>query len=188
MAIIIFTIFIIALIPSVNSADIISDIEQTMPVNNNMSVRMLEFINEPGALNVPLVIGAFIFYFIFGYLFYTTLFASIGSISDDESSNQLFTMPISLPIIFSLYIVLNVADNPHSSLAIWASMIPFCSPIVMLARIPFSVPLWQILFSAFILIISFLFATWVSGKIYRIGILLYGKKVTWKDLWKFVRL
>jgi ABC-2 type transport system permease protein len=127
----------------------------------------------------------FIIYFIFGYLFYTTLFAAVGSVSDDEN-NQQFMLPLTLPIILSIFIIINVADNPHSSLAFWSSLIPFCSPIVMLARLPFSVPIWQLYISVFILIFSFIIATWASGKIYRIGIFMYGKKLTWKDLWKFI--
>jgi ABC-2 type transport system permease protein len=163
-------------------------LEEMSPQQTNMVMEIVEFFNDPGAINIPLILFTFIFYFIFGYLFYSTLFAGVGSVSDDEHSAQTFTLPIMAPIMISVFISMHVIDSPHSPLAVWASIIPFSSPIVMLARIPFVVPAWQILVSMLSIIIFFVGSTWVAGKIYRTGILLYGKKLTWKDLWKFIRV
>ena len=186
----IFAFFIVGVIPymdRMNSGSLEAVTEMTPDVQNTLAMQIVDFLNDPGAINIPLILTAFCFYFLFGYLFYSTLFAAIGSVSDDEAQAQTFTLPISLPIILSILVMVNVVENPHSSLGIWASIIPFSSPIVMLARLPFNVPIWQIIVSALTLIVSFIACTWAAGKIYRTGILLYGKKLNWKDLWKFVR-
>jgi ABC-2 type transport system permease protein len=191
-AILIMTVFMFGVAPSMMtnvSADVSMEmLEELTPQQTNMVMDIVEFFNDPGAINIPLIIFVFTFYFIFGYLFYSTLFAGVGSVSDDEHSAQTFTIPISLPIIISLFINFQVMENPHSPLAVWASIVPFSSPIVMLSRIPFNVPIWQLLLSMTSLIICFVGSTWVAGKIYRTGILLYGKRLTWKDLWKFIRV
>lgn len=181
----IFTFFTVGVIPYIEGRSV--NTELPVDMQNNLSMQIIEFINDPGAINIPFIALAFSFYFIFGYLFYSTLFAAAGSVSDDDSQAQNFTLPISIPIILSLFIMLNVAEQPHSPLAFWASIIPFSSPIVMLARIPFNIPVWQLLLSMFALMISFLGSTWLAGRIYRTGILLYGKKLTWKDLGKMLR-
>jgi ABC-2 type transport system permease protein len=144
------------------------------------------------SVNWPLVIGCFLFYFLGGYLFYASLFAAIGSvINEDPQEAQALMLPISMPIIFAIIILGSILDNPSSSLAVWASMIPFTSPIVMMARIAFgvpeAVPVWQLLLSMALLVLGFLFTVWFAGKVYRVGILLYGKKVTWKEMgrWAF---
>ncbi len=134
------------------------------------------------------VLFLFLIYFLGGYLLYASLFAAIGSAVDNETDTQQFSMPITLPIIFAIFIALYAAQSPDSSLAFWGSMIPFTSPVVMMARIPYDVPTWQILLSIAILVGSFIASTWLAGKIYRTGILMYGKKVTWKELWKWVRV
>jgi ABC-2 type transport system permease protein len=143
-------------------------------------------------VNWPLVIGCFLFYFLGGYLFYASLFAAIGSvINEDPQEAQALMLPISMPIIFAIIILGSILDNPSSPLAVWASMIPFTSPIVMMARIAFgvpeAVPVWQLLLSMALLVLGFLFTVWFAGKVYRVGILLYGKKVTWKEMgrWAF---
>ena len=140
--------------------------------------------------NWLLIICCFIFYFIGGYLFYASLFAAVGSVvNEDPQEAQSLLLPITMPIIFS-FIVMSIAiQDPGGSLAVWASMIPFSSPIVMMARIPYgvptTVPIWQLILSMTLLAGGFLCTTWMAGKIYRTGILLYGKKPTWKTMWKW---
>jgi ABC-2 type transport system permease protein len=141
-------------------------------------------------VNWMLIIGCFIFYFLGGYLFYAALFAAIGSvINEDPQEAQQLMMPISMPIIFSFIILQSVLSNPGTPLAVWTSIIPFTSPIIMMGRIPFgvpnTVPYWQLAASMLSLIGGFIFTTWFAGKIYRTGILLYGKKVTWKEMLKW---
>ena len=140
--------------------------------------------------NWMLIIGCFIFYFIGGYLFYASLFAAVGSVvNEDPQEAQSLLLPISMPIIFSFIIMSIAAQDPSGSLAVWASIIPFSSPIVMMARIPYGVPTtvsyWQLILSMACLAGGFLFTVWMAGKIYRTGILMYGKKPTWKTMWKW---
>ena len=140
--------------------------------------------------NWLLIIGSFIFYFIGGYLFYAALFAAVGSVvNEDPQEAQSLLLPISMPIIFSFIIMSIAAQDPGGPLAVWASLIPFSSPIVMMARIPYGVPTtvpwWQLIMSMALLAGGFLFTTWMAGKIYRTGILLYGKKPNWKTMWKW---
>ena len=134
--------------------------------------------------------GCFIFYFLFGYLFYASLFAAVGSaVTEDTQDAQALMLPITMPIILAIVIMINAITHPQSPLATWSSMIPFFSPIVMIARIPFgvpgTVPYWQLGLSMFLSVAGFLATTWLSAKIYRTGILLYGKKVTLKEMWKW---
>jgi ABC-2 type transport system permease protein len=136
------------------------------------------------------VASCFIFYFLFGYLFYAALFAAVGSaINEDPQDAQSLMFPITMPIILAIVIMINAITHPQSPLATWSSMIPFFSPIVMMARIPFgvpgTVPYWQLGLSMVLLVLGFLATTWLSAKIYRTGILLYGKKVTPKEMWKW---
>lgn len=134
------------------------------------------------------ILVLFVIYFLFGYLLYASLFAAIGSAVDNETDIQQFSAPITLPIIFALIVAIYGAQNPDSSLSFWCSIIPFTSPVVMIARLPYDVPLWQILVSLIVLILTFIASTWAAGKIYRTGILMYGKKVSWKELWKWVKM
>lgn len=149
-----------------------------------------ELTNTLGQANWVLIIGCFLFYFLFGYLFYASLFAAVGStVNEDAQDAQSLQLPITMPIIVSIMIMINAITNPAGSLATWASLIPFFSPIVMMARIPFgvpgTVPYWQLILSMMLLVAGFLLTTWVSAKIYRTGILMYGKKATWKEIWKW---
>ncbi len=144
--------------------------------------------------NWPVIIGCFIFYFIGGYLFYASLFAAVGSVvNEDPQDAQSLMLPITMPIIFSFIIMTNAVQDPSTPIAIWASIIPFSSPMVMMARIaygiPGTVPYWQLAASMLSLVGGFLLTTWLSGKIYRTGILMYGKKVSWKEMgkWAFRR-
>ena len=142
-----------------------------------------------GTPNWPVIIGCFIFYFLAGYLFYAALFAMIGCVVEDIQSSQSLTLPITMPIIFSFIIGTNAVQVPDSPIAIWGSIIPFSSPIVMMSRIAYGVPgtvtYVQLISSIIFLIGGFLFTTWLAGKIYRTGILMYGKKITWKELMKW---
>jgi ABC-2 type transport system permease protein len=137
------------------------------------------------SLNIPLLISAFLFYFLSGYLFYAALFAMVGSAVDSEADSQQFMMPIMMPIIASIMFLGVVIQDPNSTLSFWLSMIPFSSPIIMMVRIPFGVPGWQIALSMFIMVCGFVGTTWVAGRVYRIGILMYGTKVNYKVLAKW---
>ncbi len=149
---------------------------------------MQAVISELGQMPWGLIIGTFIFYFIGGYLFYASLFAAVGSaINDDPNEAQSMSLPITLPIIIGFFIMINSFNDPNGTLAVVGSMIPFTSPIVMMGRIGFGVPWWQLALSMSFLVIGFIFTTWLSAKIYRTGILLYGKKVTWKEMIKWLR-
>jgi len=129
----------------------------------------------------------FVFYFLGGYLLYASLFAALGAALDNEADSQQFVMPVMMPLILSIYVAMAAFRNPTGDLAFWFSMIPFTSPVVMMARIPFQPPMWQIALSMTILIGTFIFTTWFAGRIYRTGILMYGKKVSYKELWKWFR-
>lgn len=133
------------------------------------------------------LISYFIIYFIGGYLLYASIFAAIGSAVDNETDTQQFMLPVTIPIIFAIYAAIYGAQNPDGPLAFWCSMIPFTSPIVMMVRLPFGVPMWEKLLSVAILIASFIGTTWMSAKIYRTGILMYGKKPSWKEMWKWLK-
>lgn len=160
------------------------------PANNGALKAIAEAQQTLSAVNWPLIIGCFLFYFVFGYLFYAALFAAVGSaVNEDPQDAQSLMFPITMPIILAIIIMINAITQPESSLATWSSMIPFFSPIVMMARIPFgvpgTVPYWQLGLSMALLVAGFLFTTWLSAKIYRTAILMYGKKVTPKEFWKW---
>ncbi len=152
-----------------------------------MSGKIQEITTAINGLDFTLIISMFIVYFLGGYLLYASLFAAIGSAVDNETDTQQFSMPIMLPIIFAIYAGIFSAENPDGPLAFWCSLIPFTSPIVMMVRLPFDVPVWQLALSIGILILSFIGTTWMAGKIYRTGILMYGKKVSWKEMWKWLK-
>ena len=140
-----------------------------------------------GGLNILAMAGYFIFYFLGGYFLYSSLFAAVGSsVNEDPQDAQQLMLPVMMPIIFSLVILTKVIQDPHGGLAVFGSMFPLTSPIVMMGRLPFDVPMWQILLSLALLVGGFLGTTWLAGKIYRTGILMYGKKVTWKEMMKWV--
>ena len=141
------------------------------------------------AMNQPwgLIIISFIFYFITGYLLYASVFAAIGSAVDNETETQQFMLPVTIPIILALMVAMGTMQNPESSLSFWCSMIPLTSPIVMMARIPFGVPYWQIAVSMLLMVVTFVGFVWMAAKVYRTGILMYGKKTSWKEMWKWLR-
>jgi ABC-2 type transport system permease protein len=135
----------------------------------------------------PLILFCFVFYFITGYLLYASVFAAIGSAVDNETESQQFMLPVTIPIILGLMVAMGTMQNPESSLSFWCSMIPLTSPIVMMARIPFGVPMWQIGVSMLLMLATFLAFVWMAAKVYRTGILMYGKKTSWKEMWKWLK-
>jgi len=149
--------------------------------------KMDEIFEAFSSINLPVMIMTFLFYFLFGYLLYAALFAAIGSAVDNETDTQQFMLPVTVPLILSLVVAQTVIQNPESPLAFWLSMIPFTSPVIMMVRIPFGVPTWEIILSGLILILGFLGTTWLASKIYRTGILMYGKKSNYRELWKWIK-
>lgn len=144
-------------------------------------------LNKIKSVNYPLVISLFIFYFIGGYLLYGSLFAAIGAAVDNETDTQQFMLPITIPLILGIFVMMNAIQTPDSPVAFWFSIIPFTSPIVMMVRVAFHVDPWELYLSMGILVITFIGTTWLAGKIYRTGILMYGKKVNYAELWKWIR-
>ncbi len=168
---------------------------------NGMTAEMGKQIAEDGApvieesaiislveqINLPYVLAVFLFYFICGYLLYSSLLAAIGSAVDNEADTQQFMFPITIPMIVALLIAQIGVQNPGSAAVMWCSFIPFTSPIVMMVRVAMgNAPLWQLILSMVILVATFLFTTWLAGRIYRTGILMYGKKVSWKELGRWL--
>nr|MDQ3049202.1 ABC transporter permease [Bacteroidota bacterium] len=139
--------------------------------NNEMS----EIFNSVNSINFPLLLGAFLFYFLGGYLLYGALFAAIGAAVDGESDTQQFMLPITIPLILSFIVAQSILQNPESKVGFWFSMIPFTSPVVMMVRIPFGVAPWELALSMFFLVAGFVITTWLAARIYRTGILMYGK-------------
>ena len=129
----------------------------------------------------------FFVYFIFGYLLYASLFAAVGSAVENEGDSSQLQLPIAIPLLIGFFIALMAMRNPYSKVVWWGSMIPFTSPIVMLARIPYGVPGWELAVSVVLLAVTFALCAWASAKIYRAGILIFGKKSTWSDLWKWLK-
>ena len=161
----------------------------TAPANANVdNEAMAEIANAINTINFPLLIGTFLFYFLAGYLLYSALFAAIGSAVDSEAETQQFMFPVTIPLIFSFVLSSSaVVNNPDGPIAFWLSMIPLTSPIVMMVRIPFGVPTWQLVTSMILLILGFIATVWLAAKIYRTGILMYGKKVTFKEMLKWLK-
>ncbi len=148
---------------------------------------LMEGLNQ---INFPLIIGCFIFYFLGGYFMYASLFAAVGSAANEDMQDaQSLLLPIMMPIIFAIVIMMQAVNNPNSNLAVFGSLFPLTSPIVMMARVAHGVPegvsALQLILSMVFLVLGFFGTTWLAGKIYRTGILMYGKKVTWKELWKW---
>ena len=139
--------------------------------------------------NLPLgqILIGFLLYFILGYLLYASLFAAIGSAVENEGDSQQLQLPVTIPLLLGFFIALYAYKAPDSALVFWGSMIPFTSPIVMLARIPFGVPTWELVVSLVVLFLTFVICAWLSAKIYKVGILMFGKKSSWKDLWKWLK-
>jgi len=168
------------------------DIQNNPAMGQNATMATNVMSKISGGANWPLIVICFLFYFLGGYLFYAALFAAVGSVvNEDPQEAQSLMLPITMPIILSFIILSSTVGHPNTSIAFWSSMIPFTSPIVMMGRIangvPEAVPWWQLFLSMALLIGGFILTTWFAGKIYRTGILLYGKRVTWKEMIKWLR-
>ncbi len=171
---------------SENSMGNSNEISANMGISENGS----EIMNIMGLLNTGeylYMLGIFLFYFIAGYLLYGAMFAAIGSAVDSETDTQQFMLPVTIPLILSIFVMINAITNPEGQLVFWFSLIPFTSPVVMMARIPFQPPLEEVILSMALLIITFLIITWLAAKIYRTGILMYGKKISYRELFKWLR-
>ncbi len=145
-----------------------------------------EIMKSIESIPVTYTVSCFLFYFLFGYLIYSALFAAVGSAVDNETETQQFIFPVTLPIIFTFALAQTfIINNPDSPLSVWLSMIPFTSPIAMMIRIPFGVPAWQLALSMALLVGGFLLTAWAAARIYRVGILMYGKKASYKELLKW---
>ena len=138
------------------------------------------------SINFGVMIFSFLFYFLGGYLLYAAMFAAIGAAVDNETDTQQFMLPVTVPLILAIVMAQFVINNPEGPIAFWFSMIPFTSPIIMMVRIPFGVPGWEIALSMALLVVTFIGAVWMAGRIYRTGILMYGKKVSWGEIWKWL--
>ena len=146
------------------------------------------YVQELWELPIATILISFVIYFIGGYFLYSSFYAAIGAAVDNETDSQQFLLPIIMPLVLAVYIgFFTVINNPHGTVATVFSMIPLTSPIVMLMRIPFGVPWWQLIISITILFGTFFFVVWFAAKIYRVGILMYGKKPTWKEMYKWLK-
>ncbi|MDX4972895.1 ABC transporter permease [Myroides odoratimimus] len=157
-------------------------------ISNEIMFDVQNYVSE--ILSLPLIslFIYFIIFFIGGYFLYSSLYAAIGAAVDNETDTQQFLLPILLPLMLGVYIgFFTVMKDPHGTVATVFSMIPFTSPIVMLMRIPFGVPLWEVILSIIILFLTFILVVWIAAKIYRIGVLMYGKRPSWKELYKWLK-
>ena len=167
-------------IGSIQSSD---DTQKKKTDDNGMS----EVFAAISSINIPVMLFSFIFYFLCGYLLYASLFAAIGAAVDSEADTQQFMLPVTMPLLFSVIMLQFVINNPEGPIAFWLSIIPFTSPVIMMIRIPFGVPYWELAVSMSLLILSFIGTTWLAAKIYRTGILMYGKKISYKEIWKWLK-
>jgi ABC-2 type transport system permease protein len=172
--------------PVENFMDTGSSLQSQVPVSEDLNSELSDMLGALNDINFGVILISFLIFYFGGYFLYASLFAAIGSAVDSEADTQQFMLPITLPMIIAIIAMVNVIQNPESPLAFWFSMIPLTSPVVMMARIPFGVPYEQIILSALLLIGTFVFFTWMAAKIYRTGILMYGKKTSWKELWKWL--
>ena len=154
-------------------------------IMNNENVQSIMQIVH--SIDFSTIIISFLIFFILGYLLYATLYAAIGSLVDNNTDSQQFTLPVTVPLIIAIISSFYIVNNPDSSLSVWLSMIPFTSPISMMVRIPFGVPIWQVVISVIILAGTFVLMTWIAAKIYRTGILMYGKKLSYKEIFKWLK-
>ncbi len=160
------------------------EISSTNIMDNEAVQNVLNIVHS---IDFGTIIFSFIVFFLMGYLLYATMFAAIGSLVDNNTDSQQFTLPVTVPLIIAILSAIYIVNDPDSSLAVWMSMIPFTSPVVMMVRIPFGIPIWQVIVSAVILAGTFVGMTWVAAKIYRTGILMYGKKPTYKEIFKWLK-
>jgi ABC-2 type transport system permease protein len=163
-------------------------VQNIAPVVEGDMGKVGEILASISSVNWPLLLGSFLFFFIGGYMLYAALFAAVGSAVDNEADTQQFMAPITIPLILGIFVMVNTINNPESALTFWFSVIPLTSPIVMLVRIPFGVPVGELALSAGLLVLTFLAVIWMAARIYKTGILMYGSKVSYKELWKWIRI
>ncbi len=144
-------------------------------------------INSIDSINFGVIVGMFLFFFIGGYLLYGALFAAIGSAVDNETDTQQFMLPLTVPLILSIILSQFIMVNPDGPAAFWLSIFPLTSPVIMMVRLPFGVPFLDLSLSIIFMVLGFIGTTWLAAKIYRTGILMYGKKISYKELWKWLR-
>ena len=174
-------------VPALSLDDALAAVTDTTAVANGEPTGMEAIMSTIGNLNIGLILVCFLIFFVFGYLLYASLFAGIGSAVENEGDSSQLQLPVTIPLLIGFFIAIYAFKAPDSGLVFWGSMIPFTSPIVMLARIPFGVATWELILSIVLLIGTFILCAWASAKIYKVGILMYGKKSTFKDLWKWLK-
>ena len=200
---VVLTAAIIGIVGSIAGPSLLADADPATMVQMSAGVdaaqaeAIASAMSEPGEMSVILttlknmpiatILVCFLVFFVFGYMLYASLFAAIGSAVENEGDTQQLQIPVTIPILIGFFIAIYAFKAPESPLVFWGSMIPFTSPIVMLARLPFGVPAWEIIVSIVLLIATVVLCAWVSAKIYRVGILVFGKKSTFKDLWKWFK-
>ena len=162
-----------------------SEVTEEMQVQSTDLIK--KFMSGFENINFTFIIIMFFIYFLGGYLLYAALFAAVGSAVDNEADTQQFMTPLMVPLMIGYISALMLVGNPHGAAAFWLSIIPFTSPMVMMMRVGFGVPAWELALSIGLLVAGFIFTTWLAAKIYRVGILMYGKKVDYKELWKWLR-
>jgi len=192
------TLYSVATVTILKNIDIkqIQQKEQVLKVGEDLNYTQMKKMDKPNivtevwndfkSIDVLTIFLSFLFYFLAGYLLYSAMFAAVGSAVDNEADTQQFMLPITIPLIFSFIIAQNVIQDPESPMAFWFSIIPLTSPVIMMVRMPFGVPAWELALSMGLLVLGFIFTTWLAARIYRTGILMYGKKVTWKELGKWL--
>ena len=180
--------------PNLFSPDTVETLTETPGVNlpdtSSLSVapdNIFEMIQNYFSVSFGTIIFAIIFFFVVGYLIYSTLYAATGSVVDNESDSQQYTMPITIPLILAIVFVPTISTNPDGALAFWLSMIPLTSPIAMMVRLPSGVQAWELLLSMGLALAFLVFCIWFAAKVYRIGIMTYGKKPSWKTIFKWLR-
>jgi len=166
------------------NAEQLKEFSEKSAEKDDLNIQIIEAVASIDYLEI---VGSFIFFFLAGYLLYAALFAAIGSAVDSEADTQQFMFPVTIPLILSIVMAQFVITNPDGPVAFWFSIIPLTSPVIMMVRIPFGVPFWELFLSMSLLVVTFLGATWMAAKIYRTGILMYGKKVNYAELWKWLR-
>ena len=182
--------------PNLFSKDTVEQVATTastgemLPDNADLTVapdNIFEMIQNYFSVSFGTIILSFIFFFVVGYLIYSTLYAATGSVVDNESDSQQYTMPITIPLILAIVFVPSISTNPDGALAFWLSMIPLTSPIAMMVRLPSGVPAWELILSMGLALAFLVFCIWFAAKVYRIGIMTYGKKPSWKTIFKWLK-
>jgi len=180
--------------PNIFSSDTVETLAETPGVNvpdtsslNGTSVNIFEMIQNYFTVSFGTIILSFVFFFVVGYLIYSTLYAATGSVVDSESDSQQYTMPITIPLILAIVFVPSISTNPDGALAFWLSMIPLTSPIAMMVRLPSGVHAWELFLSMGLALAFLVFCIWFAAKVYRIGIMTYGKKPSWGTIFRWLK-